>query len=88
MEWKNPPAPRNGRRRDDWTDIAKELKSKPQEWALIKRKANSGYGSIISHGRLKAFTPAGSYEAVVRNVTTEGCDLYARYVGGRRGKRS
>ena len=73
----NPPEVRNTRsRKSMYDEMAQQLKSRPEEWALIK-KAN----------KPQTFTPqfAGpEFERAYRKETIDGtvwyC-LYARYVG-------
>lgn len=66
-------------------EIAAELRQHPGQWAKILTSVNLAYGTKINNGRLAAYRPAGSFEAVVRNTRPEGGssvgDVYARYVG-------
>lgn len=73
-----------GGRSTKHTAIAAELKARPGEWARIETStspnAASSMANHISGARLKAYAPAGSFEAVSRTVDGE-YRVYARYVG-------
>lgn len=61
--------------------IAFQLRSRPGEWALIvEGDPHGSLASTINKGRLRAYVPAGSFEAVRRTVDG-GQNVYARYVG-------
>lgn len=84
MEWKSPPKPvRYKRSNTEWTDIAQALKENPNEWAKIAENINPSTVTHIRKGRLKAFEPAGVFEASGHGRTEKGYtkELYARYVG-------
>jgi hypothetical protein len=69
-----------------WEVIAEQLKQRPGEWALCLRDI-SIQPRQISGGRVKAFRPAGAFQA--RTVQTHRrddmgrplVDLYIKYVG-------
>jgi hypothetical protein len=84
MEWKSPPKPvRYKRSNTEWSDIAQTLKENPNEWAKIAEDINPSTVTHIRKGRLKAFEPAGVFEASGHGRTEKGYtkELYARYVG-------
>lgn len=86
MEWKSPPKPvRYKRSNTEWNDIAQALKDNPNEWAKIAENINPSTVTHIRKGRLKAFEPAGVFEASGHGRTEKGHtkELYARYVGER-----
>jgi hypothetical protein len=67
-----------------WEQIAEQLRARPNEWALCLRDVASPSANIRK-GRIKAFQPAGAFEA--RTVQTHRfddrgrplVDLYIRY---------
>ncbi|EPH40354.1 hypothetical protein ABT390_13620 [Streptomyces aurantiacus] len=69
--------------------IAAELRQKPHVWGVVRKPASisraSSAAQAIKTGRLAAYEPAGSFEAVACTVG-EGKNkehlVYARYVGG------
>lgn len=61
--------------------IAVQLRREPGRWALIvEGYAHSSMGSLISRGKIRAYEPAGSFEAVAR-VGDNGHNIYARFIG-------
>lgn len=65
-------------------DIAAKLRTRPGVWAHV-RTFNSGqnaanYALLVRTGRVVAFTPSGTFEAVSRKVGDEQ-RVYARFVG-------
>ncbi|MFD7103089.1 hypothetical protein EYS09_09650 [Streptomyces kasugaensis] len=69
--------------------IASELQSHPESWGVVQKSANiaraSSAAQAIRRGRLSAYLPAGTFEAVARTVVEHGVvehRVYARYVGG------
>jgi len=89
--WEDPPQDRRshyGRH----AKIAAELKAHPGQWAKIMTDANVSHTALIKNGGVKAYQPAGSFEAVARNSrTVDGrtrCDVYARYIGNGPGSAS
>ena len=84
ITWQDPPAPANGPGSGgSMQQFAEALKENPGEWALdptgpFKNQPNV---SNINGGRLKAFLPAGSFEAVGRKREDGQSDRYVRYVG-------
>lgn len=87
IRWEDPPphgsgSPGRGKQAIGHELIAVQLRRKPGEWALIHElKAAPALATEINHGKLRPYQPAGSYEAVSRQV--DGMfRVYARYVGG------
>jgi len=61
--------------------IARQLRQRPGEWALIvEGLTHASMGSLISRGKIRPYAPAGSYEAVARAVNGAN-NIYARYMG-------
>jgi hypothetical protein len=61
--------------------IAVQLRARPGQWALIMEGLpHSSIGSLISRGKLRAYAPAGTFEAVARTANG-GQSIYARFVG-------
>lgn len=81
-----PPALRGrGQREDLSQEISDALAARPGEWAKIGRYSQS-YAMRVKTGAIKAFEPAGSFEAVSRNTSRDDdgkvrADIWARYVG-------
>jgi hypothetical protein len=78
-----PPASRRGpetRASVEWTEAALELRARPNEWGIVKQHVTRSAASAMAHavktGRIKAFKPAGSFEAF-----TQGLDTWVRWVG-------
>lgn len=81
VTWEAPP-PSARRRPDTRTDhdgIAAELRSRPGEWALLPAAA-TGMAGQIRRGDIRAYRPAGTFEAVRRD-SADGIRVWARYVG-------
>jgi hypothetical protein len=80
-----PPAkPRGGSNKGTgkWAEIAKALKERPGEWALIGEGVSATLVSRINKAtQTSAFDPAGAFQATGRNYDNSRCDIYARYVG-------
>lgn len=70
MEWQDPPEKK-------WDIIARELRENPGRWAKLEERPT--YMHNIKTGKLKAFRPAGAYEA----RTASGA-LFVRYTGGKK----
>ncbi|CEG99579.1 hypothetical protein [Propionibacterium freudenreichii] len=75
------PAAQGKGRSKKWERLAAQLKARPGEWACIGPR-NTSTVWCIKHGRLVAFKPAGSFEAVSRNTRGGVADCWVRYVGG------
>jgi hypothetical protein len=78
-----PPTVRRGpetRASVEWTEAALELRARPGEWGIVKQHITRSAASAMAHavktGRIKAFRPAGAFEAF-----TNGLDTWARFVG-------
>jgi hypothetical protein len=75
-----PPGSQRGRgHRVDHDTIAVELRSRPGEWGLLPASA-TGMAGQIRRGDIRAYRPAGTFEAVRRDDAT-GIKVWARYVG-------
>jgi hypothetical protein len=65
----------------EWTKIAERLRRMPGDWQLVGRHSASQITRIKS-GKLAAFRPAGSFDAVGRDKGARGrIDVYVRFVG-------
>lgn len=56
-------------------EVARMLRERPGAWAELPAFEPS-YTSAINHGKIVAYRPSGTFEAIIRNHT-----VYARYVG-------
>lgn len=69
----------NRKTKHGWGEIAEELRANPGVWArvpTVPEGHTATYCVYVKSARLRAFAPAGSFEAVTRNKT-----MYVRYVG-------
>jgi hypothetical protein len=82
IEFGEPPPPSSGVGHCH-AEIARQLRDRPGDWALVLRGVRGSYGTSISKGRLVPYQPAGSFEAVCRTVDSKNrlFDIWARYVG-------
>lgn len=97
IRWAEPRRVQKPYVRGRWNDDAEQLRSYPGRWGVIweakSNPENDKYGqdlqATVRHGRVKAFAPAGAYEAAKR-IEAEGKDplyrelwvrVYVRYVG-------
>lgn len=69
--------------------IAADLRQHPRTWGVVRRPTTptraASAAQAIRDGRLLAYLPVGSFEAVARTVVEGGVvehRVYARYVGG------
>ncbi|MFI8976843.1 hypothetical protein ACIGO9_28450 [Nocardia asteroides] len=73
-----PPRISTGGRPPAHTDKAEMLRNHPEKWGLITIAASPKTAASQAHnirtGQLRAFVPAGEFEAAAR-----GCEVYARY---------
>ena len=74
----DPPAQR---RTGKYDDVADQLVADPDNWYRIATGATTGgLAAGINKGAIRAFQPAGSFEAVSRSQE-DGVSIWARYVG-------
>lgn len=64
------------RPRIDWPAIARAVRADPSQWHKLDGHPAGITSTIVKRARLKAFEPAGSFDAADR-----GGDLYLRFVG-------
>lgn len=66
------------------TRIAAALRDRPGEWAIVKTTLTHGAAAAAAHqiktGRLSAYAPEGSFDAVSRTVEGKHT-VYAKYLG-------
>lgn len=48
IEWTEPPAARRGKTSSKWLKITNELKSNPNQWAMIGRVKHASQATVIS----------------------------------------
>lgn len=94
--WENPPRERLGRGAGgvNHAKAAAQLRSRPGVWGIVGEYAAGNTAAsiacLIKKGdSLKAYAPAGAYEAMARSVDTiedghrvRHFRVYGRYVGG------
>jgi hypothetical protein len=84
IKWEDPPENAWGPKTGKFDGDANELRANPGRWGYLG-KHNSSLTKSIKAAKLVVFRPAGSFEAVSRNVRVEDgrsvADVYARYVG-------
>jgi hypothetical protein len=82
IRWEEPPPDSRGgahiQRRYDHEAIARELRAHPNEWAVVDGFSNPTWTTLIGKGKLIAYRPAGSFEAISRYGV-----VYVRFVGER-----
>lgn len=81
--FEEPPASKRGAKSTRHRDVVAQLKARPGEWARIRtgttRASVDSCAQQIRTGRLVAYNPAGTFEAVGRTV--EGAYVvFARYI--------
>src|SRR5690242_14079601 len=92
IRWEEPPATLRGQGRrgirttaaDHWAAVAETLRDRPGEWAVIFEGDNgpaSGIATKVKRAYSPAFSPAESFDALIRKVDGQTL-VYARYVGG------
>lgn len=78
IRWEKPP-PRS-RQLIDWREVARLLRSRPGEWAVVyegkSRQAANGQMSQLRAGKRLPMLPVADFEYECREKT-----VYARYVG-------
>ncbi|MFF0293176.1 hypothetical protein ACFYST_08295 [Kitasatospora sp. NPDC004614] len=86
VEFLGPPPPAETKH----SRIARELQTRPGEWAVVQRTASIGRASsaaqAIRSAKLLAYGPPGTYQAVARTVQAGRATehrVYARFVGRR-----
>ena len=84
--WEGPPASARGGRHAKYEHlwIAEALRGRPGDWALILEDVPATIAHQIKRGILKAYRPAGSFEARTVSVDVSkgrAAKIYARYVG-------
>lgn len=84
LTWEDPPAPHRRAEQVDHAEIARKLKARPGQWAIVRKYSNSrtagATASSIRIGRVTAYLPVGDWEATSRTVDGE-YRVYVRYVG-------
>jgi hypothetical protein len=80
LKFGEPPGSVAGKTSQKWASEAAELRDRPKEWAVVATKPTASTAAAMAlnvrSGLLRAFQPAGSFEAISR-----GCDVWVRYVG-------
>lgn len=69
--------------RIDWNSVAADARAAAGEWVRLDDLVNTGYVWQIKKGLIRAFQPAGTFDATTRrkNKIREGCaELYVRLV--------
>lgn len=84
LRFEDPPKRAYRPRKTKHERIAEKLTNRPGQWALIDNYASvasvNSMAYMVRNGKIKAYQPAGSFEAVAR--TADGKHrMWARYVG-------
>lgn len=88
LRWEDPPNPQGpskGGGRSRWESLARELVEESGRWAVVYEGlpyASSTLATVIRFGKVRCFTPTGSFEAVTRKYKGR-VTVYARHVGDR-----
>jgi hypothetical protein len=84
LKFESPPPSRSASPKGHHIEVAKELKERPGEWAIVGVYAHSGSSSAVARqlraGLIPAYAPPGSFEAMARTIDGEA-RVYARFVG-------
>lgn len=85
IKWEDPPGIAGRIPGTKYLEIVEELRRNPGRWAMIGN-FDPSMATNIKEGRISAFRPHGSFEAMSRNTQVDGdghrrADIYARYVG-------
>lgn len=68
-----------------WEEIAAQLKTRPNQWALVLRDMPNPQVAAIKRGTYQAFRPAGAFDArAVRTADVNDQrrhDLYIKFLG-------
>jgi hypothetical protein len=85
FRWAGPPPKAKGRPHRRYGPMARRLRQRPGAWAVIRNCPSAAVArnrtSAIRRGVIPAFLPAGSFEAVHREVGGKWL-VYARFIGG------
>lgn len=85
LEWREPRRTRIGHPSAHWQQVADTLREHPGEWAVVAPTASRSLAGNIASANIRAFQPAGSFEATCERVEGEPPEIYcvlARFVGG------
>ena len=82
VKFQDPPKTTGGRgSRGKHLEIASELRGRPGEWALVMEGVAGSSPTMIRTGAIRAYTPAGAFDATARKRPDGKFDVYARFVG-------
>lgn len=76
LEWSEPPS--SARRRGKWSNVFKDLKAKPGEWAKLSEGKPRNCYSLA--GRLRKLGE-GDYEITSRTTGEDEAGVWGRYIG-------
>lgn len=81
----DPPASYLGRNAGKHAQIAEELRSRPNEWAIIEENGHASLSTYVNSAKGKAYAPAGTFQATTRrNADGKRYTIYAKYVGNKK----
>jgi hypothetical protein len=84
LEFEELPPPGRAGGQADHASMARELRTRPGEWAMVRTYKSAGtvtsMAYLIRRGEQPSYQPPGAFEAALRTVQGEH-RLYARYVG-------
>lgn len=78
--WKDPPPQRT--RRYDWESIAKKLRRRPNQWALVFDDDKASIATALRAGAVRVLTPSKGFEVRTANNVREPerrCSMWLRY---------
>lgn len=81
IKWAEPPPKRNSGY--DWPTIAKKMRRRPGEWALIFQGDKTSIVNALRAGSIRVLSPELGFEYRTANNkagSPRTCDLYARFV--------
>ena len=84
IKWEEPVQLRGRGARNDYSEIARQLKKNPGKWAVVAERGSSTHVSRIKQGVFEAFRPAGAFESVSNAIPGEPPHVrkvFARYIG-------
>ncbi len=84
LRFVDPPESNQGRA-GKHSQIAEELKARPNEWAIIDEDGHAPLVTYIKSAKGRAYAPAGSFTATSRRKADgKKYTIYAKYIGNKK----